>query len=522
MMLRSVFCRTCILVIAWGLLPTIAHAGKVMCDSITQNNMTNHDDVSKQHKTDSFSPFEGGEPISAINRLSFDADEVHDTLPIDYFIIEDIVFSGNRKTRPEILFRELLFAVGDSLTGQQLDKQVSVGKQNLMNTQLFNFVEKEIDFSRQPFVVVRYTFIERWYTWPIPILELNERNLNEWIKRPSFSRVNYGLSVAVGNFSGRNEQFMVHLQAGHKHKYSLSYQSAYFNKEQSLAWGIEGGIERSREQAYLTEENQQLFYKSSSFIFRKNYGMVHMVYRPEVFGRHRIFLGLQQYGFADTLKLLNPRFVPGERSWFSYLNAGYEYVHDKRDAKAYPLRGHYLSLSASRLGMGWLKREKMDATMLKASYKTFKELYPRWFLASALLFKWSDGSTMSYFNQQGLGFANHLVRGYEDYVVDGQSYLVMKTSGKYELLPKKITNLHFIGSNKFSRIHYALYLNAFLDAGYAYDRYFFDNNPLNNKFLVGGGFGVDFVTYYDKVFRTEFSVNRHGEYGVSFHLLAPF
>ena len=247
-----------------------------------------------------------------------------------------------------------------------------------------------------------------------------------------------------------------------------------------------------------------------------------MVYRPGVFGRHNVYIGIHQYGFADTLKLLNPRFVPGERSWFYYLNAGYEYVHDRRDAKAYPLRGHYLSLSARRLGMGFLEREKMDASLFEATFRTYKEVSPRWFLASGLMFKWSDGSTMSYFNQEGLGFANNLVRGYEDYVIDGQSYLVFKTSGKYELLPKKVRQLSFIGSEKFSRIHYAIYLNAFLDAGYAHDRYFFDNNPLNNKFLIGGGVGVDFVTYYDKVFRTEFSMNRHGEYGVSFHLLAPF
>ncbi len=510
------------LVFAWGIITPLVNAETVFSDSGKNNNPAVFTAFSNPHSH--LAEVAHKEEVSANNHELFLSDAVaaSDSLPSEYLVIEDIVFIGNHSTNSDILFRELLFGVGDSLTRSQLDKRVAVGTQNLINTQLFNFVEQEIDFARQPFVVVRYTFVERWYIWPIPILELNERNLNEWLERPSFSRVNYGISVAVDNFRGRNESITFQVKLGHLHKYSFSYRSSYFNNAQSLAWGFEGGMEKSREHAYLTEDNQQLFFKSSSFVFRKNFGRLSMVYRPRVYGRHNFFLGIQQYGFADTLKTLNPRFVPGQRNWFNYVNAGYEYLHDKRDDKSYPLRGHYFSFSARRLGMGLLDRETMDTNILQATLRGYKELHPRWFLGSGMLFKWSDGSTITYFNQQGLGFANNLVRGYEDYVIDGQSYLVFKTTGKYELLPKKVRQLRFIGSEKFSRIHYTVYLNAFLDAGYVYDRYFFDNNPLNNKLLVGSGVGIDFVTYYDKVFRTEFSMNRHGEYGVSFHLLAPF
>jgi len=439
-----------------------------------------------------------------------------------YVVVEDIEFFGNFKTRPDILLREIQYEVGDTLLLEELERLTLAGRQNLMNTQLFNFVEKTINADSLPVVVVRYDVVERWYTWPVPILELNERNLNEWIENPSFSKLNYGISVVVGNFSGRNERFTLQAKMGYMQKYSLSYRSPYFNKAQSLAWGVEGGMERSREMAYLTEDNQQLFYKSNAFVFRKNFGQLYMYYRPGVYGRHSFHAGVHQFGFADTLKLLNPRFVPGDRSWFNYVNVGYEYVYDRRDVRAYPLRGHYMSVSARRLGMGLLDQEKMDANVITASLRTYRELAPRWFFASGLMFKWSDGSTMSYFNQQGLGFASNLVRGYQDYVIDGQSFMVLKTSGKYELLSKRTAQLGFIPTEKFSRIHYAMYLNAFVDAGYAYDRYFFDNNPLNNKILAGGGLGLDFVTYYDKVFRAELTVNRHGEAGLFFHLLAPF
>ncbi len=447
---------------------------------------------------------------------------VSDSKALDYSVVKEVQFVGNTKTRSDILFRELQFATGDSLPADQLEELVAAGRRNLMNTQLFNFVDAEVDTRKYPEVVVTYAVVERWYTWPIPILEIKERTLNEWLQSPSLSKLNYGISLVVGNFSGRNERFTLQLKMGYMHKYSISYRSPYLNKAQNLAWGFEGGMERSREMAYLTEENQQLFYKSNAFVFRKNFGQFSMYYRPGVFGRHSFHFGIQQYGFADTLKILNPRFVPGRHSWFNYMNAGYEFIYEKRDNKAYPLRGNYGSFSARRLGMGLLTDEKMDVNVIQASWRMYRELAPRWFFANGLMMKWSDGSNMSYFNQQGLGLSNNLVRGYHDYVIDGQSFVVLKTSGKYELLPKRISRLPFISSEKFSRIHYAMYLNVFADAGYAYDRYFFDNNPLNNKILAGCGFGVDFVTYYDKVFRTEFSVNRHGEYGVFLHLMAPF
>jgi len=45
-------------------------------------------------------------------------------------------------------------------------------------------------------------------------------------------------------------------------------------------------------------------------------------------------------------------------------------------------------------------------------------------------------------------------------------------------------------------------------------------NPLNGKFLAGAGLGVDFVTYYDKVFRVEYTLNAEGESGFFLHFMA--
>jgi hypothetical protein len=84
-----------------------------------------------------------------------------------------------------------------------------------------------------------------------------------------------------------------------------------------------------------------------------------------------------------------------------------------------------------------------------------------------------------------------------------------------------VNRIGFINNEKFSLIHYALYVNFFADFGYVHDDIFFKDNPYSNNLLAGAGIGLDLVTYYDKVFRTEFSINRQGDTGVYLHLIAP-
>jgi hypothetical protein len=62
---------------------------------------------------------------------------------------------------------------------------------------------------------------------------------------------------------------------------------------------------------------------------------------------------------------------------------------------------------------------------------------------------------------------------------------------------------------------------VFYDAAYVRDRQFGDTSPLSNRYLHGMGAGIDYVTYYDLVFRVEYSWNREGEHGLFLHFTAP-
>jgi len=58
--------------------------------------------------------------------------------------------------------------------------------------------------------------------------------------------------------------------------------------------------------------------------------------------------------------------------------------------------------------------------------------------------------------------------------------------------------------------------------GYIYDPPNKTSNPLQSKLLWGNGISLDYVTYYDKLLRIEYSVNHLGEKGVFLHFSNPF
>jgi hypothetical protein len=73
---------------------------------------------------------------------------------------------------------------------------------------------------------------------------------------------------------------------------------------------------------------------------------------------------------------------------------------------------------------------------------------------------------------------------------------------------------------KFSKIHFAVYWNCYLDMGYVHLANPM-NNTLANQFLIGGGSGVDWVTYYDIVIRTEYSINQFGNTNFNISFVSP-
>ncbi|PID94459.1 MAG: hypothetical protein CSA94_02235, partial [Bacteroidetes bacterium] len=201
-----------------------------------------------------------------------------------------------------------------------------------------------------------------------------------------------------------------------------------------------------------------------------------------------------------------------------FLTLGYSYTSEHRDFISYPLKGYYLNLSIAKEGL-FSGISSIKNWRFKATYNKYWALKKHWYFSSGVSTMLTNDNEQPFFLNQGIGYNKLFVRGYENYVVYGNSYVLSRNNLKFELLNKKIY-LKAIPLKQFNSIYLALYLNVFTDFGYVdgFDSWQFNNNTLPNTFLFGKGIGLDVVTYYEFVFRFEYSFDKNNHGGFFFHL----
>ena len=460
-------------------------------------------------------------PVQAFSQNN---DQQHTTIT-DSVVVGDIYLTGNRITRPYIIYREILFSTGDVIPLKRWNEVLDGSRQNLLNTSLFNFVEIETEIRGDSSIIdVTFHFVERWYIWPIPLVELADRNFNEWWETRDFSRLNYGLYLNHNNFRGRRELLQALFLTGYSQAFAISYLKPNVNSAQTIGVGLNASYNRRRELAFATRNDQPVYfdhpgeYSMSSFMVNAMF-----YYRPKIHESHSFWLQYSTYRFSDTLQKLNPDFFQGDDNSPRFLSMMYEFRSDHRNLKYYPTSGYYFDLVLSKHGLGFSQNNGINIFNVSTTYKNYTELLPRWFLLSGATLKISSSSRQPYFMNRSLGYMYDFVRGYEYYVVDGQHLGLLKTNLKYQVLQPIIIKLPFIKTEKFSKLHLALYLGFHSDIGYVFEpnNHETNGNQLPNRLLWGNGIGFDVVTYYDWVMRMEYSINHLGEHGFFLHFLAP-
>ncbi|MFN7261084.1 MAG: POTRA domain-containing protein, partial [Cyclobacteriaceae bacterium] len=94
--------------------------------------------------------------------------------------VNRIIIIGNKRTRDPIISRELSLKTSDTVRFYKLPEILSLDKRKIYNLRLFNTVTiRSLEMSYNT-IDLLVEVEERWYTWPIPIFELADRNFNEW------------------------------------------------------------------------------------------------------------------------------------------------------------------------------------------------------------------------------------------------------------------------------------------------------------------------------------------------------
>ncbi len=434
-------------------------------------------------------------------------------------IIQDITITGNKKTKSHIILRELSFSVGDTVVKSAFPSLIEKANKNLLNTSLFNFVTIDT-LVEENGVKISIVVAERWYTWPAPFFSLSDRNFNTWWETKDFSHANYGLSLTQENFRGRKESLKAIVAMGYDQTYGIAYKIPYINFKKTLGLGFSAGFAGNHEVAFSTIENKQQFYKDKENYVKENtYSTFQITYRKHFYTTHTFQLNFNSYRFSDSLLVLNPDF--SKRTAVDYFTFYYLLKNDHRDFKEYPLNGHYMDIEISKSGFGLLKNENIDFLFVHSSIRKYFPLTKRIYIALGTNFKLSTPAVQPYFFERGLGFGGDYIRGYEYYVIDGQNFAIFKSNLKFEIIPTRVKHFKFIPLKKFNKLYYSLFVNIHADAGYVKKHGINKNDALVDQMLYGTGIGIDFVTYYDKVFRADFSINKKGEKGIFLHFVAP-
>ncbi|MBN3036460.1 MAG: hypothetical protein JW861_12815 [Bacteroidales bacterium] len=442
--------------------------------------------------------------------------------PTDTLIVRKLIILGNHITRKRIILREIVFRENDTLTATRLDQLIVQSRNNLKNTSLFNFISVDTLITAGSSVDVIFDLQERWYIWPVPIFEIADRNFNAWWEKKDLSRLNYGVFITWNNFRGRREKLILYSRFGFDEKYELSYSIPYINRSQTLGAGFSAGFSQNHEVSYNSVDNKEQYLKTiTEYPFRQFYCYGETYLRKSIHHTHWFKFSYNKVHFSDSLLALNPDLSFGNRPENEYFSFFYMFKADFRDYKHYPLHGYYLDLILDKTGLGIFASGKDQTLLLKANARKFFHLSGRLYFATGFACKVSPFWHQPYYYLEGLGYGRDFVRGYEYYVVDGQHYGLLKNNLKIELIPTRVARLPFIGTEKFSKIHFALYSNIFTDLGWVSDDRKGLYNPLADELLLGSGVGIDLVTYYDLVFRIEYSINKRGETGFYIHFTAP-
>ena len=430
--------------------------------------------------------------------------------------VESITVLGNKKTKPNVIIRELPFKAGDSLFVDRLEEVKQKSDNNIYNLGLFNevLIKDSVDLeNKQVYFTLRV--IERWYIWPQPYVGFEERTFSEWWADKDFDRLVYGLGVTIQNLTGRNETLDLYGQSGYSRRASFTFIRPYIMKKwradlkvgyryknlKEIGYGTIGGVLQlarlGGKLSSMQESHQGIVELHKRFSLRK----------IMVFG-----LKFDYFIPSDSVAIYNDKYIShAEKGVEHYPSFYIEFENDQRDLRSWPMQGFKYELIARYSGLPGVSTTQFGR--ISATFSHHIPLSKRFNIAYGTYNFLLIGKRVPYFDKYFIGF-DYWVRGYERYVIDGSFITINKFELKFAVFPRKILHAHWIPFKRFRDFPFGLYLTAFTDAGCAFDNTFNNTDKtLKNYLLTGVGLGINVITLYDIQIRAEYSWNHLGQSG---------
>ncbi|MCQ2974948.1 MAG: hypothetical protein MJ211_09065 [Bacteroidales bacterium] len=442
------------------------------------------------------------------------------------FIIDSIKITGNIKTKPNVISKEIELNIGDTLSKFDLEETLERSKINLNKLSLFNYVnifrEGSVnDTDSIIYLTITFNVEERWYVWPNLSINPHNGNLNEWLKDPDIDKIDYCFGVKKYNFRGRKEVIILNFKRGFNNITELGYADIALDKNRIHFLSLYSTIKNQR-QIVLQTENDEAYYKE--FKQKKAlYGFNNRIcytFRQTHHLTHNITLSYSKISICDSIALLNPNYLGKGRTQLKTMNVSYVAKFDRRSSTYYPLTGYYYMLEFDKYGFG---QNEVNSFSLILDLRQYLRINSKFYVGFQMYANKCDDE-IPYYLQPNIGTKPNILAGYEHNLIGGKGLTYLKTSYKFELIPQKIIQIKKINIPKFNKIHYALYLNMFANCGYVEGQPLDDSlkNTLTDTFLGAFGIGLDLVTYYDRILSLYVTRNAQNQHYLGVSLKAFF
>lgn len=421
--------------------------------------------------------------------------------------VHDIVIEGNKRTQSAIILRELTFQVNDFIDTLEIDKVLQASKSNIINTNLFLEVDIQYFISSVNEISVMVKVKENWYWTVLPHFNLADRSFNEWWydRNKDLRRTSYGVDIQHRNFTGSADQLTAYFHFGFSPLQQVSYFEPYLDKKKRLGLKVDFFHTARNSVPVRTEEDKLKFFNDDNQNLRQIGGNGYLRYRKNHNILHFISLGYSNNYISDSIVNINPNYFGLGKQKLNLITLGYDFWADYRDVRQYPLNGEVLVLSFSQ----YLPLQGSLQSDIKAKFNIYRPLNRKLYWESGFTGKTSFTRNQTYFLYQGQGYGRDVVRGYELYVLDGSSFILNRNTMKYKVYERKFNLENLVRVRQFSTLPITVYPVAFLDYGYVRNKIAAQTmSNLSNKHLIGGGFGIDLVTFYNANFNISYSFNQ--------------
>ena len=435
----------------------------------------------------------------------------------DNLIVKDIQVIGNKKTKTNIVLRELNFRIGDTIFIGNLNERIERNQQLLINTNLFNKADFTVTYPTDDEISFTITVVEDWYIFPLLGIDLADRNFNVWWveQNHALNRLDIGMHLIHNNFTGRKDYARLVTEFGYTQRLQFEYRRPYINEAQTIGFYANAYLGRNREIGYQVIDDTLRFKRlEDEFAMQRGIGDIELQYRPALWSKHKLRLSYNDFSVSDSILALNPDFFLDGANRQQFFTLNYNFLYDQRDLKRYPLNGYYVEVDLLKEGLGIFNQ--INSLYLSAEYGKYWQLN-KW--SWSLNLKGRKGliqQKQPYYNSRALGYSNDFIRGFEYFVIDGQDYAYAKTMMRYELFNRTF-QLNWMPIKAFKELPVKVYSKIHSEHGYVNTPFYSEGNSLNNSYLRSLGTGIDFVLYHDFVFRYEYTLNHLGQKGLYLH-----